>query len=221
MSTTLGCTRAEASRSGYSPATRQRLCTLLWLAQLVSACGSSVAPTPTIPNYGGTWSGSYVITSCNQTGGIAVFDFCNATASPAPFTLSFTQNGRSVAGRFSLAAVQFEGVSSTVAPDGSLTITGNNLTNGLSIVATWTLNRSAPSMPLSGTLAQIWTAVTLVSGQVNILATITNTSQAGMNGEEQSPTHARHVSRGRSSTPYGLTRNRGPCKSGKLLVFKT
>jgi hypothetical protein len=178
MSTTLGYARAEASRSGYSPATRQRLRRLLWLAQLVSACGSAVAPTPTIPNYGGTWSGTYVITSCNQTGGIAVFDFCSATASPAPFTLNFTQNGRSVAGRFSLAAVQFEGVSSTVAPDGSLTITGNNLTNGLNIVATWTLNRSAPSMSLSGTLAQIWTAVTLVSGQVNILATMTNATQA-------------------------------------------
>ena len=43
----------------------------------------------------------------------------------------------------------------------------------------------------------------------------------GMNDQGRCPTHARHVSRVRSSRCYGLTRNKGPCKSGKLLVFKT
>ena len=138
---------------------------------LVSACGGSnpLAPSPSVPNYAGNWSGSYVLSGCNQSGGMALANFCANLGATMPYGLALTQSGSNVSGSFSLGQITFSSTGGTVSGDGSLTLNGSTVSNGNTIIVTWALRLSGSA--LSGTLTQVWTSSTL-SGQINMVGTI-------------------------------------------------
>ncbi|HTK28852.1 MAG TPA: hypothetical protein VL309_04845 [Vicinamibacterales bacterium] len=143
---------------------------------ILAACGSSSSsPTPSVPQYGGSWSGTYVISGCNQTGGMSLVNICGSLGNSAPYGLTLTQNGTSVTGSFALGTISFANTGGTIASGGSLALTGTNLSNGITIVVNWALNLTAST--LTGTLSQNWTSDTL-SGQVNIVGSISNASRS-------------------------------------------
>lgn len=87
-----------------------------FLAVVGSACGgSSSSPTaaaPVIPQYGGIWSGTYTVSTCTQTGGVALANLCGpgnfSAGSVLPFTMTLAQISTSIPqGVFSLGSVAF------------------------------------------------------------------------------------------------------------------
>jgi hypothetical protein len=156
----------------------KRLVISVSLAMLVSACGSSstspVAATPPIPQYGGSWTGSYVITGCNQSGGVAAANICGTLGSSAPYTFSLTQSSRNVSGSFALGTVGFPNTGGTVGQDGSLALSATTVNSGITIVVNWALNM--PAAAITGTIAQIWTS-NVLSGQVNVVGSISTATR--------------------------------------------
>lgn len=147
---------------------RHPVCVLA-LCVLVSACGNDNKPSENIPNYGGSWRGTYVISGCNQSGGIALANICGNLGSSAPYTFALTQSSRNVSGSFALGNITFPNTGGSVAQDGSLALTGTTVSNGITIVVNWAL--TLPSTAISGTLTQRWTSDTL-SGVANVVGTI-------------------------------------------------
>ena len=145
---------------------------MLLLAVLTAACGGNPnAPSQNNAHYAGTWTGSYTITGCNQTGGIALANICGNLGASAPFTFTLSQSNTSVTGSFLLGTISFPSTGGTIGADGSLTLQATTVSNGVTIVVTWHLNESGTT--LTGTVTQIWTSDTL-SGQVNVTGTITS-----------------------------------------------
>jgi hypothetical protein len=140
----------------------------------LTACGSSspTAPTaPPIPNYAGSWSGTYTISGCTQSGGVGLANVCGALGNQAPYTMPLSESGRNVSGSFALGTIQFGSTGGTIGSDGSLQLQGTSVSNGITIVVNWQLNLNG-SNALTGTLTQVWTSSTL-SGQANVVGTIT------------------------------------------------
>jgi len=154
----------------------RRLFVLLTLGLMTAACGSSsTSPSePPIPNYSGTWSGTYLISGCNQTGGIALANVCGTLGSSAPYTFSLTESGRNVSGSFALGTISFPSTGGTIATDGSLALSGTSVSNDITIVVNWALNM--PTTVMTGTITQIWTS-NVLSGQVNVVGTISNATR--------------------------------------------
>lgn len=78
-----------------------------------------------LPNYQGTWSGSYIIASCNATGGFLLAGFCDifAVGTVAPIDLVLTQYQDQVTGRFYLGDLSTDTLG-PVATNGQLVLTG-------------------------------------------------------------------------------------------------
>jgi hypothetical protein len=59
----------------------------LALLVLCTACGGNGSPTAPTPaaNYAGNWTGTYTITGCNQTGGIAIANICDSLGGTPPY----------------------------------------------------------------------------------------------------------------------------------------
>jgi hypothetical protein len=149
---------------------------LVVAASANAACGgsSSTGPSePAIPNYAGNYSGTYTITGCNQSGGVALANVCGNLGSAAPYSFSFQQSSRSVTGSFFLGSVSFPNVGGTIGSDGSLGLNGTSITNGVTVVVTWALRNSGT---ISGTITQVWQSNTL-SGQANVVGTISTANR--------------------------------------------
>src|SRR6186997_2064212 len=98
-------------------------------ALVAAACGSKspgpITPTPTetIPNYAGTWTGTYMVTACTNSGFFLTVAFCAQTMSTtAPVTFTLSQSDRAVTGNFQLGTLDFPTVSGTVTTDSTLTL---------------------------------------------------------------------------------------------------
>lgn len=133
----------------------------------VSACAGPSSPS--LPNYAGTWTGTYAIVNCVQTGGIAVANVCGTLGASAPYQMVLAQSNTSVTGSFSLGGIQFPSTGATIGSDGSLGLSATTVLNGITIMVTWNLN--LPASAITGSIIQVWTAPTL-SGQVNVSGTI-------------------------------------------------
>lgn len=128
-----------------------------------------------LPNYGGTWSGTYLVTGCNQSGGVGLANVCGSIAGTLPFTFILAQGTDGVTGRFLLGTIPFENVSGVVSGNGGLTLVGRNLSNGVQVDVTWQLT-SPVARTLVGSIAQVWTSTTL-TGQANVSGAISTATK--------------------------------------------
>ena len=132
----------------------------------LGACGggSSSPTTPTtqptpVPavNFAGSWSGTYTITACGQTGTFAVGGFCDSFSigSVWPLRLTLTQSGSSVNGTLSQGSIVTT-VTGTVDSAGRLTLNGTGTTSGFSLqIVGWGSSLSGSLMV--GTWGTVWT----------------------------------------------------------------
>jgi hypothetical protein len=145
------------------------------VALVVSACGGSSSPTApaaVIPQYGATWSGSYTVTGCTQTGDFVSVNVCGTFASGTvlPFTMTLAQTGTAITpGTFSLGTLAFVLQPATIASNGSLALIGSATVTPALIVTTWAL-----TAPIVGTQSQAWTAQGL-TGQATVTSVVGST----------------------------------------------
>lgn len=140
---------------------------------LFAGCGgdNNAGPSQTrIPNYAGTWTGTYTITGCNQSGGVALANVCGSLGNAPPYRFVLTQSDRNVSGSFSLGSIQFPSTGGSVAQDGSLALSATSVSNSITVVVNWAL--TLPSQALAGTITQNWqssglTGSATVAGSIN------------------------------------------------------
>jgi hypothetical protein len=157
------------------------LASCLLVALLVSACGSSssTAPTaPPIPQYAGSWAGSYTITGCTQSGAFSVANLCSTLGAAPRYTFALSQSSRNVTGSFALGTIQFPSTGGSVGGDGSLGLNATYVDNasGIAIAVTWALNM--PASAITGTVTQVWTASN--AGQANVVGTISTAARTAV-----------------------------------------
>lgn len=121
-----------------------------------------------LPNYAGSWSGSYAITSCQQSGGWATVNFCSNFRDnqvfPQNFVLAQVQDN--VSGRFFLGTLQFEDTSSSVSLSGELALTSTYQSEDVTLAATWRVNSTQPGR-MTGTVTDVWRQSD-VAGQMTV-----------------------------------------------------
>ena len=142
----------------------------------LAACGGGgsgpMAPTPA-PGYAGTWTGTYTVSSCTNSGFFADAGLCSSVLnSIAAVTFTLAQADRTITGAFSLGSLNSPQVTAVVASDGSLTLTGLLQQGVFTVNTTWTLQQPAEGT-LTGQTRQIWTA-SGQSGEGVLLGSILN-----------------------------------------------
>src|SRR3954470_817528 len=97
-------------------------CIAIVLCLLAAACGGSPTSSSDIktPNYAGNWHGTYTVSGCTQSGGVALANVCQLVGQNPPYTLTLTQSQKNVTGTFTLGTTTFPSTGGTVAADGSL-----------------------------------------------------------------------------------------------------
>lgn len=108
-----------------------------------------------LPNYQGTWSGTYRIDSCSATGDFFAAGFCYLVPSGtvAPTDLVLTQVGDQVTGRFYLGDLSADAVG-PVQTNGQLTLTGK-VEGDITIDTVYQLQSTIPGQ-ITGELTQLW-----------------------------------------------------------------
>ncbi len=131
---------------------------------LLAACGGGggggpIEPEPSPPpNYGGTWTGTYIVSSCTNSGFFADAALCGSVLNTtAAFGLVLAQSNRTVTGTFSLGSLSSSALSATIATDGSLVLAAPVAQGSFTLNTTWTLQQ-APAGALTGQTRQVWTA---------------------------------------------------------------
>jgi len=116
-----------------------------------------------LPNYQGTWSGSYIITGCNTTGEFAQLDFCDliVIGTEAPIELNLTQDSDRVEGRILLGDVGFN-MSGPIDTYGQLLLSGAHQEASFTIELATLFQSESPGQ-ITGTLVQLW-RMTQLSG---------------------------------------------------------
>ena len=131
-----------------------------------------------LPSLSGTFTGNYSVTSCTQSGGVALANLCGSATvgTLAPYTFNWTQSVDVLSGRFFLGTIEFDNITGTISLGGSFTFKARAAGTGTTLIdATWNLTASQPNR-LGGTLATIWTSTGL-SGQANINGSISTVSK--------------------------------------------
>lgn len=130
-----------------------------------------------VPNYAGSWSGSYYITGCSQSGAFATINECSnfTTNKVLPYNMVLTQSLDTVSGTFYLGTLQFGLTSGTMDGSGQIALAANYYSGSLTIYCVWNLSSSTPGR-LAGTTQQTWRDSTL-SGQMVITGTIRDSSK--------------------------------------------
>jgi len=132
---------------------------------LLAACGGGgggggpIEPEPLPPpNYAGTWTGSYTVSSCTNSGFFADAALCGSVLNTtAAFGFVLAQSNRTVTGTFSLGSLNSPAVSATIANDGSLVLAAPVAQGSFTLTTTWTLQQ-ATAGALTGQTRQVWTA---------------------------------------------------------------
>ena len=108
-----------------------------------------------LPNYQGTWSGTYTPTSCSYSGS-AFKAICSefTTGSVWPTKLTLTQEKDRVTGRFYLGLMGAD-ASGPVATDGTLSLSGAIKEGSNTIDVSWKLQSTTPGK-CTGSLTQLW-----------------------------------------------------------------
>ena len=125
-----------------------------------------------LPNYQGTWSGSYVVRSCSQTGIFTQVNACGDTLSVnrvLPTNLNLTQDADRVQGRFHLGTLGGD-ATGPVQTDGRLAMSGVIQDSGLVNEVTWSLESHSAGR-ITGGLSMLW-RVSGFSGDARVSADI-------------------------------------------------
>ena len=139
-----------------------------------------------LPNYQGTWSGSYAVRSCSQSGQASLVDLCGATFSVnrvLPTNLNLTQDGDRVQGRFFLGTLGAD-ASGPVQGDGRLLLTGVVNGDSLTIDTSWSLDSSSAGR---------------ITGGFSLLVRV-----AGLNGDARVAADIRDLNRTSNLAPASL-----------------
>jgi hypothetical protein len=151
--------------------------TRLLLAALVavSISCSDGPTTPTARNYGGRWTGNFLITTCSATGVYQTLNQCGAVLGTfSTYTFAFTQSGSSVNGTVEMGALKFTLNPTNTTNNRTLSLTvetaENNADGTVSrIVAQWSLLQ--PDIDdLQGSNS---TTITVLPNAANITGTLT------------------------------------------------
>jgi hypothetical protein len=121
-----------------------------------------------LPNYQGTWSGSYRVTECSQTEQMARANFCGNSFEPTtvlPMSMTNTQTRDAVTSRLALGTIAGDG-SGPVRSDGTLLLEGTVRSGDLSIDTNWNL-QSAQAGRITGSANHILRSRTL-TGEVRM-----------------------------------------------------
>jgi hypothetical protein len=97
-----------------------------------------------VPNYQGTWPGSYFVTSCSHTGAFARTNVCRDTFAVdrvLPLSMINTQSRDAVNGQFSLGTIAGSGTG-PVQTNGELTFAGAARSGDLSVDTAWSMQSS-------------------------------------------------------------------------------
>jgi hypothetical protein len=133
-------------------------------------------PIRGLPNYQGTWTGTYRVDSCTCTGDYTLANFCSYLPSGKVLqtNLILTQTLDSVSGTFFLGTLSAT-ATGPVATNGQLTLTGKITSSTSSIDAIFTLQSTTPGQ-ITGGLFQLWTD-TSMSGNAQVTCTIVSLSR--------------------------------------------
>jgi hypothetical protein len=124
-----------------------------------------------LPNFQGTWSGSYTVTGCSQTGDFARANFCSSFGvnRVLPTNLNLTQDRDRVQGRFFLGTLGGD-TTGPVQSNGQLLLTGAVQDPAATIETTWNLT-STNAGRITGSLSLLWRSPGLL-GDMRISADI-------------------------------------------------
>lgn len=124
-----------------------------------------------LPNYQGTWSGSYAVRSCAHSGDFGRINFCGnfPVNRVFPTNLNLTQDRDRVQGRFFLGQLGGDG-NGPVQGDGRLLLTGAVQEPTTTIETVWTLDSTSAGR-ITGTLSFNWRGTGL-SGDMRVVADI-------------------------------------------------
>jgi hypothetical protein len=111
-----------------------------------------------LPAYAGTWTGTYLVITCVQSGVFVDDNFCRDYAGSLPFTFNLTQTQDTVTGAFLLGQIPFVQTTASVFLNGDLFLASRNAGGSeASIDAVWTVNSARPQQ-LTGTVRHTWLA---------------------------------------------------------------
>jgi len=136
-----------------------------------------------VPDYDGNWFGTYVVSSCSDSGAFRdSIKFCADGFSPGsqlPLAASFSQAMDALTANIMLGAVATNPVTSTIGSDGSVSLATAVIVadNPLRIDVTLRLSSPAPGS-IVGTLSQTWTYPG-VTGSGQYQANISPLTRAG------------------------------------------
>ena len=152
-----------------------------------------------VANFGGQWTGRYVMRACDQSGAFAAIAYCQGLGgigSMGPIGLSITQGGNDqsqLAGTISFGGTLTGNVTGNVTPDGRMVIGGNFnvVASGVAFtfrVGGWESRLSGPSS-MTGRWADNLAAVNVPGNAYteNELVTMTRSATS------QAPAPARHL----------------------------
>ena len=152
---------------------------------------STTKAVSVVANFGGQWSGRYVMKACDQSGIFIAVGYCQGlgpAGSVGPITLSLTQGGNDqsqLSGTIGFGSLLTGNVAGNVAADGRMVIGGtfNFSASGVTFsftVGGWESRLSGPSS-MTGRWADNLTAIGVPGNAYteNELQTMTRTSSAG------------------------------------------
>lgn len=125
-----------------------------------------------LPNFQGTWSGSYIVDGCSQSGAFALADICGDTFSAnrvLPMSMTNTQSRDAVNGQFALGTIAGSGTG-PIQTHGELNFTGTARSGDLSADTTWSMHSAQPGR-ISGAASFIMRFAGL-SGEARVSVTI-------------------------------------------------
>jgi hypothetical protein len=112
-----------------------------------------------LPNYAGTWTGTYTVMTCMATGDFDLYGFCGVLPSGTVLNtdLVLTQTGDQVTGQLFLGTIT-AAANGPVAMDGQLALTGQVIEGDFTIDAAYALQSTVPGQ-ITGGMTQLWQAL--------------------------------------------------------------
>ena len=127
-----------------------------------------------VPSYTGSWSGSYIVRGCDQSGIFVTIRFCVDTFPTnrvLPTNLTLSQGTRDVvSGRFFLGQIQSDTFTAAIETDGAIQFSGVLRSGQFDIDSFWRIN-SLQDGRIVGALTQRWTSPGF-SGQANVASEV-------------------------------------------------